>query len=225
MIKKIFEYIIPFLVIPLLILGGTYFFGGNAYIYISITVAIMSCLLFYIVYEKRGKTRKLVVVAVMTALAITGRFVFAAVPSFKPVTAIIVITAIYLGSSAGFLTGSLSAFISNFYFGQGPWTPFQMLSWGIIGFCAGMLKKPLKKNCIFLSLYGAFSGVFYSVVMDFWNVLWYSHDFNLELYIAALFTSLPHTVIYAISNIVFLLFMNKPFGRKLSRAVLLIDHT
>lgn len=219
MLKKILEYAVPFIVIPLSVIVGTYFFGGNAYTYISLAVAVMSCLLFYIVYEKHGKTRKLVIVAIMTALAVTGRFVFAAVPAFKPVTAITVITAMYLGSSAGFLTGSFSALISDFYFGQGPWTPFQMFSWGIIGFLAGMLGKPLKKSRILLSLYGVFAGVFYSIIMDFWSVLWYGRDFNSELYTAALLASLPHTITYAVSNIVFLLLMNKPFGRKLSRAV------
>jgi len=62
----------------------------------------------------------MVIVATMTALAVVGRFVFAPVPYFKPVTAIVIITAIYLGSEAGFLVGSLSAIISNIFFGQGP---------------------------------------------------------------------------------------------------------
>lgn len=217
MVKKVLENIVSFAVIPAVLLCGAFFFGEKAYAYVSVIMAVIVCLLFYVIYEKRGRTRKLVIVAVMTALAVAGRFVFGFLPAFKPVTAITVITAMYLGSTAGFLTGSFSALISNFWFGQGPWTPFQMFSWGIIGFIAGLLGKPLQRSKIFLIIYGVFSGILYSVIMDFWSVLWYNADFSPILYGAALLASLPHTTVYALSNVVFLLLMNKPFGRKLSR--------
>ena len=132
-------------------------------------------------------------------------------------TAVVVLTAVYLGSSAGFLTGSFSALISNFYFGQGPWTPFQMLAWGIIGFLAGILRNKLK-NRITLSLYGVFAGILYSVILELWNVLWYSNSFDINLYLAFLLSSLPHTAIYAVSNVIFLMLMYKPIGSKLKRA-------
>ena len=83
----------------------------------------------------------------MVALSVTGRFI----PFFKPVTALTVLTAVYLGGEAGFLCGALSAVISNFWFGQGPWTPFQMLAWGMIGLFAGLLASPLKRSRIRLS--------------------------------------------------------------------------
>ncbi len=217
MVKKIIENIVSFVVLPAVLLCGSCFFGENAYVYLSAVIALIVCLLFYMVYEKRGRTRRLVVVAVMTALAVTGRFVFGFLPAFKPVTAITVITAMYLGSTAGFLTGSFSALISDFWFGQGAWTPFQMFSWGMIGFIAGLLGKYLRKNKMLLIIYGVFSGILYSVIMDFWSVLWYNADFNWALYSITIVASLPHTVVYAISNVIFLWLMNKPFGRKLSR--------
>lgn len=215
--KKIIEGVVSFGVLPVVLLCGAFFFGENGYAYVSAVIAALVCMLFYMAYEKRGRTRRLAVVAVMTALAVVGRFVFGFLPAFKPVTAIVVMTAMYLGGSAGFLTGSFSALISNVWFGQGPWTPFQMFSWGMIGFLAGLLGKLLQKSKILLIIYGVFSGVFYSVIMDFWSVLWYNADFNWILYGAALAASLPHTVAYAVSNVVFLLLMNKPFGKKLSR--------
>ena len=84
--------------------------------------------------------------AAMTALSVSGRFLFAMLPGFKPVTAIIIITALYFGAQAGFMTGALTALISNIYFGQGSWTPFQMLAWGIVGLLGGILSGYLKKN-------------------------------------------------------------------------------
>ncbi|MCR4963803.1 MAG: ECF transporter S component [Firmicutes bacterium] len=80
-------------------------------------------------------------IAVMAALAVVGRTLFAIVPlpNFKPMTAVIMITAVSFGPEVGFLTGALAGFISNFIFGQGPWTPWQMFCWGGIGFLTGLL--------------------------------------------------------------------------------------
>lgn len=215
--KTALKYIIPLVLIPITVILGACIFSEKSYSFVSMAVAIFSCLLFYFAYERKGKTRRLIIVSVMTAIAVIGRFIFAPIPAFKPVTAIVVLTAVYLGSSAGFLTGSFSALISNFYFGQGPWTPFQMLAWGIIGFLAGILRNKLK-NRITLSLYGVFAGVLYSVILELWNVLWYSNSFDLNLYLAFLLSSLPHTAIYAVSNVIFLMVMYKPIGSKLKRA-------
>ena len=215
--KTALKYIIPLVLIPITVILGACIFSEKSYSFVSMTVAIFSCLLFYFAYERKGKTRRLIIVSVMTAIAVIGRFIFAPIPAFKLVTAVVVLTAVYLGSSAGFLTGSFSALISNFYFGQGPWTPFQMLAWGIIGFLAGILRNKLK-NRITLSLYGVFAGVLYSVILELWNVLWYSNSFDINLYLAFLLSSLPHTAIYAVSNVIFLMLMYKPIGSKLKRA-------
>lgn len=216
--KNALKHIIPLVLIPVIVFIGACVFSEKSYAFISIAVAFFSCILFYIGYEKHGKTRRLIIVSVMTALTVVGRFIFAPIPAFKPDTAIIILTALYLGSPAGFLTGSLSALISNFYFGQGPWTPFQMLSWGIIGYAAGLLHKQLRHSRLWLVIYGIFSGVLYSLILDMWSVLWYSNGLDLNLYFAAFLSSLPHTAIYAASNVVFLMIIYKPIGKKLERA-------
>ena len=132
-------------------------------------------------------------------------------------TAITVITAIWLGGESGFLVGSLTALISNFYFGQGPWTPFQMLAFGLIGLIAGLLNKPLKKSRLALAIYGVFAGIAFSFAMDVWTVVWANGDFSLPMYLTALVTAIPYTIMYAVSNVVFLLILGKPFGEKLER--------
>ena len=123
----------------------------------------------------------------------------------------------YFGGEAGFLTGALSAVISNFYFGQGPWTPFQMFSWGIIGFFAGLIAEPLKRSRIILSVYAVLSGVLYSFLMDVWTVLWADGYFNISRYLAALASAVPFTAVYAVSNLVFLLLLARPIGKILER--------
>ena len=156
-------------------------------------------------------------IIVMTALSVAGRFLFAALPGFKPVTAMVVITAMYFGSEAGFMTGALSAVISNFYFGQGPWTPFQMFSWGIIGLLAGLFARRLRQSRIWLSAFGVLAGVLYSLLMDIWTVFWADGYFNLTRYIAAVGSAAWFTAVYAVSNVIFLMLFAKPIGKILDR--------
>lgn len=216
--KKRLSYCILCLLIPAVVVCGAALFPAKQYAWITLCVAALSCLPVYLRFERKDtSTGRLILIASMTALSVLGRILFTPIPGFKPVTAMVVITAMYFGGEAGFLTGSLSAVISNFWFGQGPWTPFQMFSWGILGLIAGSLAKPLKRSKIMLAVYGAFSGVLYSVVMDVWTVLWADGTFNVTRYAAALVSALPFTVIYAVSNVIFLLLLGKPIGKILER--------
>ena len=213
-LRNAIKITVPFVIIPLVTILGTLAFNEKKHIIISLAVALLSLLLFAAGFEKKSTgTRRMVIVAVMTALCFAGRFI----PFLKPVAALTIITALYLGGEAGFLVGSLSAVLSNFYFGQGPWTAFQMLSWGLIGLFAGIFAEKLLKSNVLLLLYGAFTGVAYSFIMDIWTVLWYNQGFNIKLYRAALVSAVPYTASYAVSNVLFLFLLVKPFGEKLER--------
>ena len=217
-LRRILGIVLPFVAIPAVVLCFALLSSGDNYALASLLVTLLALVLFSCGFERRKTgTRRMIHVAVMTALSVVGRFVFMAIPGFKPITALVVITAMYLGGEAGFLTGALSALISNFYFGQGPWTPFQMLSWGLLALLAGFLARPLKRSRVLLSLYGIFAGVAYSFIMDVWTVLWYNGGFKPALYVAALGTALPYTIAYAVSNVIFLNLLARPFGEKLER--------
>ena len=213
-LKKTLKIIIPLILIPAVAVSGVLLFDEQKHIFVSLMVAFLSLVLFITGFEKKVTgTRRMVLVAVMTALSVLGRFI----PFFKPITAITVITAMYLGGEAGFLVGSLSALLSNFYFGQGPFTAFQMLAWGLIGLMAGVMAEKLKKSRVFLLTYGVLSGILFSLIMDVWTVLWYSAGFDIDLYIASVINAIPHTILYAVSNFIFLYLLAKPFGEKLTR--------
>lgn len=109
--------------------------------YFTGTLVIAEILLpFFFAFESRKPNpRELVVLSVMTAISVVSRMLFPFLPNFKPTTAVIMLTGIAFGPEAGFLTGAVSAFISNFFYGQGPWTPWQMLAFGAGGFFAGLL--------------------------------------------------------------------------------------
>ncbi len=206
--------LIPLVLIPLLVLLGALLFPQKRYLLVALGVAVLSLVLFLCGFDRRQTgSRRMVLAAVLTALCIAGRFL----PLVKPVTALTVLAGMYLGGETGFLVGALAAVLSNFYFGQGPWTPFQMLAWGMIGLCAGWAARPLKRSRLLLMLFGLAAGIAYSMVMDVWTVLWYDSGFRWELYLSALTAALPHTAVYVLGNLLFLWLLHRPIGKKLER--------
>ncbi|MCI8424655.1 MAG: ECF transporter S component [Adlercreutzia sp.] len=111
--------------------------------YLTSTLIVLFTLLpFFASFEgRRPQARELAVLAVLTALAVVSRAVFAWVPHFKPMAGIVMIAGMAAGPQAGFLVGALSALTSNFLFGQGPWTPWQMLAFGTAGLMGGALTR------------------------------------------------------------------------------------
>ncbi len=213
-LRRLLRVVIPAIAIPGVIAAGVVLFDDKRWAFAALAVTLLSLALFLCGFEKRKiGSRRAVAVAVMVALSVAGRFI----PLFKPVTALTVISAMYLGSEAGFLVGALSAVISNFYFGQGPWTPFQMFAWGLIGLFAGLLAKWLRRSRVLLLVYGLLSGVAFSMIMDVWTVLWYSGGLSWRAYLAALASAAPYTALYAVSNVGFLLLCAGPLGEKLER--------
>lgn len=204
--------------VPAIILAGNIVFQGKQYAFISLTVIILSLIPFFVSFECNNHTTiKLVIIAVMIAISVVSRIMFSMIPGFKPVTALVIITAIYFGGECGFITGALTALISNFFFSQGIWTPFQMFTWGIIGLIAGIISKYLKGSKVLLIIYGAISAIVFSLIMDLWSVLWQDGFFNLSRYFALIVSSSFFTVIYAISNVIFLLLLLKPIGSRIER--------
>jgi energy-coupling factor transport system substrate-specific component len=118
-----------------------------------------------------GTSKTLALVATLAAAAAGGRVLFAAVPGVQPVTVIAVAAGAALGARAGFGVGALSALTSNFFLGQGPWTPWQMLAWGGCG-VVGALAAPLVRRRIPFALLCFVLGFAFSGLMDLWE--WYS---------------------------------------------------
>lgn len=221
-VKKTKMYVSVFifcLIIPFLLFMGIILFDDRKYYLISITIVLVSCLPFFIRFErKKVQPREILLIAVMTAISIAGRCLFFVIPGFKPVAAITAITGFALGAEAGFLTGALSALVSNVFFGQGPWTPFQMFTWGMIGFFAGIVGRSTKDLEKWkMILFGIVAGIFFSLGMDIWGSMSTNGVFTLEAYKLAIATALPYTIIYAISNVIFLLLLTKPIMEKLNR--------
>lgn len=190
---------------------------------IFVSVCAFFLLICLVKTARRRSAGFISITAVLTALSVVGRIVFTPLAGFKPCTAIIIIAGVSLGADAGFICGALTALISNIYFGQGMWTFFQMFSWGLIGVLSGILSSQLGKHKWKMYLFGAFSGVLYSFIMDVFSVIWQDSAFNLARFIAYAAGSAPFCAVYAFSNVVFLLILGPRMIRSIGRVVLKYD--
>jgi energy-coupling factor transport system substrate-specific component len=194
-------------------------FSDRAVALVTVIAAAAVSLILFVHAGRRRSPMYLSLVAVMTALSVVGRIVFAPFSGFKPCTAVIIIAGITLGADAGFICGALTAVVSNIYFGQGIWTVFQLFSWGIVGLISGIAAKYLGRSKIILYIYGAVSGILYSAILDFFSVVWQDGGFNPIRFAAYAAGSLPYAAVYAVSNVVFLALMYRRTSFAIGRVV------
>lgn len=185
----------------------------------SMVVVACALLLFFAGYEaSRPRLRDIMPVAVLAALAAAGRILFAPFPSFKPVSAIAIIAGAVFGRRSGFLVGALAALASNFFFGQGPWTPWQMYAWGMIGYGAGLLAQAgLEKSLPVMCCYGFASGFGYGLVLNTWSIVGFFHPQSIVQALAVYAAALPLDTVHAAATVAFLLALYAPWRRKLTR--------
>ena len=188
---------------------------------VGLLIILISFVVFALGFEKRKpRAREIVMLVCMISFAVIGRVIFYMTPQVKPCAAIIIITGIALGKKAGFLTGAMTAFVSNFFMGQGPWTPWQMFSFGIIGFLAGILyqKGILKARKRDLCIYGFLSVVLiYGGIMNPASILM-SYGYITPASLVAFYISgIPVDLVHALSTVIFLWFLSRPLLEKLER--------
>ncbi|MBA2941943.1 ATP-binding cassette domain-containing protein [Paenibacillus sp. CGMCC 1.16610] len=209
------------LIIPLTIWFGIYYLNDRKYYFISLLVILETMLPFVMLFESRKpQARELIVIAVLCAIAVAGRAAFFMVPQFKPVVAMVIISGVCLGAEAGFLVGVVTGFVSNFFFGQGPWTPWQMFAFGIIGFLAGLLFKKgiLRRNKAALCIFGGLTTFFiYGGLLNPASVLMSPVQPTKEMFLLAYLQGIPFDLIHAVSTVIFLYFIAKPMLSKLDR--------
>lgn len=199
------------------------FFSEQINYYItSVAVLVISMLPFFAGFElKRISTAEITLVATFIALAVVSRAVFYLIPQFKPIGAVVIISAVCLGAQRGYIVGSFSAFISNFIFGQGFWTPFQMVALGLVGFISGLIFKKIKAKRISLSIVGfALCFALYGLIVDMSTVISvYGNDFDLSGALSIYLTGLPFSAVFGVATAVFLFLFGEAFIKKTQRVI------
>ncbi|WP_168735597.1 ECF transporter S component [Cohnella fermenti] len=209
------------LVIPATILLGVFVLDDRKYYFVSLLIILYTLVPFALVFENRKpQARELIVIAVLAAIAVAGRAAFFMVPQFKPVVAIVIIAGVSFGAEAGFLVGATAGFVSNFFFGQGPWTPWQMFCFGIIGFVAGLLYRKgwLKRSRLSLCFFGGLMTlIIYGGIINIGSVMMFTPRFNWQALAAAYATGFWFDLVHAVATVVFLYVLSRPMIEKLDR--------
>ena len=219
---RVAAFAAAFLLAPALIALGASVWNDRKYYIVSLLIIAVSMLPFALKFERRRpQARELVVLAVMTAIGVAGRAAFYMVPQFKPVAAIVIISGVAFGSESGFIVGAMTAFLSNFIFGQGPWTPWQMEGFGLVGFFAGLIFYKRGGNVpklLPLCVYGFLAAfALYGIIADSSTFFTYTADFSWKSYLAVLSSGVVFNLIHGAATVVFLLVLAKPMLKKLDR--------
>lgn len=195
--------------------------GQRSYYIASLVMMTFTLAVFFSAFEKRKpQTREIVVITVMVTLAVAGRLAFFMLPQFKPVVAIVILSGVCLGSEMGFVVGAMTGFVSNFFFGQGPWTQWQMIAFGSIGFLAGILEEchVLRKNRLSLCVFGGLATFFvYGGIMNPCAVIMFTENPTKEAFIAAYISGFWFDLIHSLATVIFLWFLTNPILQKLER--------
>lgn len=170
-------------------------------------------------YERsRPPAQVVALVAALAALAIAGRIAFAAFPNVKPTTDIVVFAGYALGGAPGFAVGALTALVSNFWFGQGPWTPWQMVGWGLCGVLGALLALGTRNaGRLVLAAICGFAGIFYGALLNFSLMATYGGDLSWRHFLVLEARAIPFDVAHVLGNVVLALIAGPAMVRMLIR--------
>lgn len=211
-----------FLSLIFVVLSQVLFSENVNYYIVSVAILVASMLPFFVGFEVQKITaREITLVATMIALAVVSRAVFYLIPQFKPIAAVVVASAVCLGPQRGYIVGSFSAFISNFIFGQGFWTPFQMVALGLVGFVSGIIFKKIRADKISLATVGfVLSFALYGFIVDMSTVISvYGNGFDLNGALSVYLTGLPFSLAFGVATALFLLLFGEAFIKKSTRII------
>ena len=189
--------------------------------YITGTLMILELMIpFFMAFEgRRPQARELVVIAVMCAIAIAAR-VAIPIPNFKAIFAVIMLSGIAFGPEAGFMVGAISAFASNFFYGQGPYTPWQMMAYGAGGMLAGFCfaKGKLPQKPLTMAVFGFLAVVLWvGPLLDTSSVFLMLSDINWNSVLLTYGAGLSVNISQAACTVLIMLLFGRPLLDKLDR--------
>ena len=205
-------------------LGMCAFFQFDQTALLTLAVAVLALGVFFASWEHtRPPLRQVMPTVVLGALAAAGRILFAPFPDVKPVSAICILAGVVFGRRSGFMVGTLAALVSNFFFGQGAWTPWQMYAWGMVGYLTGVLadhglfgEGGRARGCAVYA-YGFLSAFFYGALLNTWTLVGFVHPITWESALLTYGAGLPFDAIHAVATVAFLRIIYTPWHAKLSR--------
>lgn len=215
---------VAMLIVFLALIPLTLFLGdklpGKGYYITGVLIIIELAVPFFMMFESRKpQARELVILSVMIALAVIGR-VAIPIPHFKAAFAVIMLTGIAFGPEAGFVVGAITAFASNFFYGQGAYMPWQMIAYGAGGMLAGFvfIKDKIPKKPWILAVFGFLSTLLWiGPILDTSHVFIIMPEISFSSLAASLASGFPVNVSQGISTAIMMFVFGKPLLEKLDR--------
>lgn len=173
---------------------------------VTSAAAVLAFVPFFVSFEAGSRrARDIMPIIIMTALAVAGRLLFAPVPSVKPIYAIVIMAGLCFGREEGFLTGSLSMLVSNIFFGQGPWTLWQMFGMGLIGYLAAVAGERGLLTCRWkIAVFGFAMVLLYGFIMDTWTLIGFVADMSAGSALMTYAMGAARTMTAAVATVIFL---------------------
>src|SRR6476661_7568058 len=171
-------------------------------------------------YERsRPPARMVALVAALAALAVAGRLVLAPIPNVVATTDIVLITGYAVGGAPGFAVGALAAVVSNLWLGEGPWTPWQMAGWGLVGVGGAALGFITRRALgrVGLAAACAIAGFAYGALLDLSVMVGYGGEQSLDRYLAISARGVPFNVAHAAGNVALALAAGPALVRMIAR--------
>ncbi len=219
--SNLINLILLCVVSPLVLPIGYYLFGSQQFYIPAAIIVIASMVPFFLSFEKKETSvRELAVTAALIAVCVAGRTVFYAYPQIKPVAAIVIIAGAAFGYEVGFFVGSMSMLLSNIVFGQGTWTPFQMLAMGMVGFVGALVlnAKKIRNNRLLIAIAGGMITFFvYGLIVDMHSVFMFVREFNIKSIVTVYSSGVVTNSIFAIVTALCIFIFGKSFTEKLAR--------
>lgn len=180
---------------------------------IATILVILAVIAFFFEFETAAvSSKEIALVAMLGTVSAVLRVPFAAIPSVQPCTYLIICSGYVFGPVAGFMVGAITALVSNFFLGQGPWTPYQMFAWGLVGVTAAYLRR-FNLNIKWLIIFGVISGYVFGWIMNVFFWASFIYPLTLKTFIVAQLNSVWFDTFHAVGNAIFLrLFGMKTIG-------------
>lgn len=210
--KRIIFYITGIIIIFLMFLTTKRNLQSGMSLILTVGVFFMLFMCYFYFEKNNMGTKEIAVVATLSAFSAASRILFAPIPNVQPVTFLIALTGFVFGSYEGLLVGSTSAFLSNIFIGQGPWTPWQMFSWGIVGAISGLIgKRGRELSTLKFSIMCFLFGFMFDWIMNLWTVVSFVGSVNIKSIISVYVAGLTFDILHGGSSFVFSIIFYESF--------------
>jgi energy-coupling factor transport system substrate-specific component len=171
---------------------------------VATVLVLLSVFAFFFEFEAASiGSKEIALIAMLSTISAVLRVPFAAMPNIQPCTYLIICSGYVFGPVSGFMVGAVTPLVSNFFLGQGPWTPYQMFAWGLVGISAAYLRR-FNPGRVWLIIFGIIWGYLYGWIMNTWFWASFIYPLTLRTFFVYQLNSVWFDTFHAIGNALFL---------------------